>query len=443
MKHENLNYQSILSKGLWLLLFVALGCSQRGCSCKRMETIKQEIVITDRLGDTAKGKFPADFINLLYIKNLLYINKTDTLLQRFKPNVALKRLDTGMETGNVQKAGMNDWQRFIRSIFTLSPDNYDPDLEKRFLSNELGDGFSAISPYTDSLKIAAINQYLLNELREPQKCKIYFYSANIKNNSYHCNINISKSKGETPAGFASKKQQPEKNGKGFGCSGLEPSMKKNNRGIKRLDTVFQILHNIDCINFLIAKSADSVALNGSGCSVKDRTLKHIIIFEPPFSGNTDSDTSSLVITPEADTVRVCKTIKPPVKLTPKPATSTNKPNQKNNNRSNRPRVNPDRAEKQDTSAINQLRRKIINEFRELLFMYAKTQTSAEQKFFRTSALNKIREIPNVRVDIIPKNDISTFLDHIAIGSSAWALPKVTPIVDKKTFLIIGVTIEQK
>jgi hypothetical protein len=96
-----------------------------------------------------------------------------------------------------------------------------------------------------------------------------------------------------------------------------------------------------------------------------------------------------------------------------------------------------------TQETNQLRRQIINDFRELLFMYAKTQTLTEQKYFRTSALNKIREIPDVMVDIIPKNDISTFLDDIAAGSSAWALPRVTPIIDKRSCLIIGVTIEQK
>ncbi len=507
----------MVSKALWLLLFVALGCSQRSCSCKRLETIKQEIVIADRLGDKPTDKFPVDFVNLLYIKNLLSVKDADTLLQRFKPNVALKRLDANVMISNVQKLGMNDWQRFIRSIFTLSPDNYDPDLEGRFQANEIGNDFSAKSALTDSLKSVSINQYLLNELQVPQKCIVYFYSGNVNNNFYRCKINLSDTASKVSTGsYAS--QHQKKSGKGLGCANFETAANKNHQAIKQMDTVFQIFHSIDCINFLIAKNADSVALSGSGCSAKDHTVKHIIIFEPPSTGPVNSDTIKMVDVPAEDTIcnnvprkvigpfitnipadSICwELIQPckgmriiPVKgkgdscvlqlnrekvnaagevviqITPYkdtlPSISSNikfrvrscdiqrtarKPVRQP--ASAAPKVNPvntartnHRMTKIDTTETNQLRRQIINDFRELLFMYAKTQTLTEQKYFRTSALNKIREIPDVMVDIIPKNDISTFLDDIAAGSSAWALPRVTPIIDKRSCLIIGVTIEQK
>ena len=518
MKYSNMNCQSVLSKVLWLFMFVALGCSQRGCSCKRLETIKQEIVIVDRLGEQAKDKFSQDFINLIFIKNLLYVKDGDTLLQRFKPNVTLKRLDTGMEISNVQKLGMNDWQRFIRSIFTLSPDNYDPDLESRFLSNEIGNNLSAISAMTDSSKVASINQYLLNQMQEPQKCRLYFYSANVNNNVYCCKIDLSDTSSKNSTGSFRAAQHPKKSGKGFACANFETASNKKKQSFMHMDTVFQIFHSIDCINFLIAKNADSVASNGSGCSVKDHTVKHIIIFEPPITGNLKADTIRLMNMPAVDTicnsierkvfgpfntnlpadsicwklvkscpgirieplkgkgdscvlhlkrenssvsgeirikvtpykdtltsisselrlmVRFCDAPKTTHKIIQQPDAAKARVNQGNVARS------AHRSIKNDTADINQHRRQIIGDFRELLFMYAKTQTLTEQKYFRTSALNKIREIPDVQVDIIPKNDISTFLDDIAAGSSAWALPKVTPIIDKRSLLIVGVTIEQK
>lgn len=518
MKYFKMNRHSILSKTLWLLLFVALGCSQRGCSCKRVETIKQEIVIADRLGEKGTDKFPADFVNLLYIKNLLYVKDADTLLQRFKPNVTLTRLDANLAVSNVQKLGMNDWQRFIRSIFTLSPDNYDPDLESRFLKNELGHDLSAKSPFTDSLKIASVDQYILNEIQEPQRCKVYFYSANVKNNFYRCKIDLSDTASKRISGHGHTKQQSKKIGKGLGCANGETATDKNYKKITKLDTVFQIFHSIDCINFLIAKNADSITLNGSACSVKDRTVKHIIIFEPPITCTVVADTIKMIGIPAGDTIcsnverkhygpfrtniaadSICwEQIKPCpgiamlplrwkgdscvfsmkrenikaageliIKITPYkdslPSISSDlklmirlcdnpkiarklirqpEPVKPKIKQGTIAKPNP-RNVKNDTGAINQVRRQIINDFRELLFMYAKTQTHTEQKFFRATAINKIREIPDVRVDIIPKNDISTFLDDIATGSSAWALPKVTPILDKKSWLIVGVTIEQK
>lgn len=518
MKYFNMNCQSVLSKSLWLLLFVALGCSQRGCSCKRLETIKQEIVVVERLGEQAKDKFPQDFINLIYIKHLLYVKDADTLIQRFKPNVTFKRLDTGMEISNVQKLGMNDWQRFIRSIFTLSPDNYDPDLENRFQVNEIGNSLSEKSAMSDSSKIASINQYLLHELKETQKCRVYFYSANVNNNNYTCKIDLSDTNFKKATGSFQPTQHQKKTGKGFACANFETASDKKQHDLKQLDTVFQIFHSIDCINFLIAKNADSVALSGSGCSVKDHTVKHIIIFEPPITGDMIADTIQLINIPAVDTI--CNTAErkvfgpfttnlpadsicwelvkscPGVRIEPlkgKGDSCVLTLKRAKNNASGeisvrvtpykdtlssittdlsvmvrvcdapkvipeiirqpdpaKAKVNPGNAAriaihnaKNDTADINQHRRQIISDFRELLFMYAKTQTLTEQKFFRTSAINKIREIPDVRVEIIPKNDISTFLDDIAAGSSAWALPKVTPIIDKRSLLIVGVTIEQK
>lgn len=505
MKYFKLNFQSLLSKALWLLLLVTLSCSQRSCSCKRVETIQEEVMIVDKLGEKINDKFPVDFLNLMYIKNLLYVTDADTLLQRFKPNVTLKRLDIKKEVSNLQKLGMNDWQRFIRSIFTLSPDRYDPDLENRFSMNEIGRYFSAKSLLTDSLKVAAINDYLLDELQEPQRSRVYFYSANIKNNFYRCKIDLSDTSKGLSGSFHAY-QQTHNNGKGFGCAGFESAANKNHRKITRLDTVFQVFHSIDCINFMMAKNADSVMINGSGCSVKDHTVKHIIIFEPPYSGVVSADTIKMLKIPAAETI--CSNVKRKIigpvftnipadsicwelitpcqgisveplkwngdscvlslkrlkvnaageiifKITPykdslKSISSEIKivirlcePPERVRKFIPPPASDPNHYAKNDTGAINRIRRQIISDFRELLFMYAKTQTLTEQKYFRTSALNKIREIPNVRVDIIPKNDISTFLDDIASGSSAWALPKVTPMIDKRSYLIVGVTIEQR
>ncbi|MCX6303725.1 MAG: hypothetical protein NT040_02040 [Bacteroidetes bacterium] len=525
-----MNRRSILARTLWLLLFVALGCSQRSCSCKRVEPIRQEIVIADRIGEKTKDKYPAAFVEMLFIKD------ADTLPPGFKPVVLLKRLDTGKEISNVQNTGLNGWQSFIRNIFPLSPDNYDPDLDRRFLTNEPGKELTAKSPVSDSLKIVLLNKYLLKELQEPGKCKLFFYSANASNKYYRCIIDISDTAVKVPPGAAHQKPPVKKTGKGFGCAGAEPISGKTRDVRKALDTVFQVINNIDSINFLIAKTADSVLQNKSGCSVRDHNLKYIIVYEPPAKGN---DTSINFINARvADTIRntvskkpigplltnvTADSIKPGCKFILQPSTARIKfgngtignttsqplvtypgsadsivwelskcspgltvsmPGNKVHGTGEIPSFEVTRGQKlkkgtvsfkvivyksgcvparmqagtgfvyqfsldtafsapcskSDTAVINQLRRQIINDFRDLLFMYANTESAREQDFFRNSAMNKIREIPDVKVEIIPQTDIFELFKAAAPAEEEWLF---TPLLDKRKCLIVGVTIRRK
>jgi len=448
---------TIISRLLWILVFVALGCSQRSCSCKRVEPIRQEIILTDRLVAGTQEKFPAGFITLLGMKNLLNISQEDTLLKRFKPNVALIRLDNATEMSNVQKLGMNEWQRFIRTIFTLSPDNYNPELETRFMTNIAGNALSDSSVVTDSVKRILIDIYLAHELQLPGRCRIYFYSADLSLNSYRCAIR--------PDDAAIQKLQSDKRFyqpsgralKGLGCSAFDHGSSGRKIRINRLDTMFRVYHQIDCLNYMIAKESDSVTMSKSGCSVKDVVVKHIIIYEPPKMAkdsvvnpvnarpreSVSPKLPSVSSVPPAAPVPVKKVINSFPKVvekkvssgvpsaSPIPRQPASQPHEKNG------------IFKSDSTRINQVRRQIINDFRELLFMFAKTGSPAEKQFFRTSALAKVREIPALKIDIIPQSDLPSWLDDTVFGGSSGSQPVVTPVLDKKTGVITGILIRQR
>ena len=92
----------------------------------------------------------------------------------------------------------------------------------------------------------------------------------------------------------------------------------------------------------------------------------------------------------------------------------------------------------DTTAINGHRRKIIAEFRELLYMYASTTSAREKEYFKTGAENKLNEIPNLSVDISSGNEIQAVFDD-----PAWSNPVVTPLYDLHRFFIVGVKVTQQ
>jgi len=94
----------------------------------------------------------------------------------------------------------------------------------------------------------------------------------------------------------------------------------------------------------------------------------------------------------------------------------------------------------DTLAVNHQRRQIITDFRDLLFMYAKTQSPREKEFFKTSAIRKIHEIPGVKMLIIPQADIYVLFKEATPVESGWTF---TPILDHKRSIIIGVAVEEK
>ncbi|MFZ4523196.1 MAG: hypothetical protein ACOYNC_15910 [Bacteroidales bacterium] len=302
MKVYKMNRQKILSRLLWLGLFVALGCSQRSCSCKRIENIRQEIVITDRLGDKPSGKFPADFLNLLFMTSLDFVQGTDTLTQYFKPGVTLLRLDAPKKVGDVNQLGKSWWNKFTTNIFNFSPseEKYNADIEKRFLTNTIGTELAAKSLMTDSLKIKELNKYILKEMQNTRRSRIYFFSSNPANNTYTCKIDLNDTTRSVKPGSSGTAKPAKKKGRGMGCSNLETAGNKSKEGRTKVDTVFHIFHSIDSINLLIAKQADSVIVNGSGCSMKDQTVKYIIVYEPPF---VLRDTAIRILNiPDADTI---------------------------------------------------------------------------------------------------------------------------------------------
>ena len=100
---------------------------------------------------------------------------------------------------------------------------------------------------------------------------------------------------------------------------------------------------------------------------------------------------------------------------------------------------PARA-KNDTVAVNRQRRQVITDFRDLLFMYAKTQSPREKEFFKTSAIRKIHEIPSVKLVIIPQADIYALFRETTPVESGWIF---TPILDLKKSIIIGVAVQEK
>jgi hypothetical protein len=96
--------------------------------------------------------------------------------------------------------------------------------------------------------------------------------------------------------------------------------------------------------------------------------------------------------------------------------------------------------KSDTTETNHLRRQIILDFRDYLFMYAKTESKKEKEFFKLSAINKIHEIPEVKLNIIPQTDIYVLFEEAIPVESDWSF---TPVYDSHKCLIEGVTVKRK
>ena len=91
--------------------------------------------------------------------------------------------------------------------------------------------------------------------------------------------------------------------------------------------------------------------------------------------------------------------------------------------------------------LNPIRRQIIDDFRELLFMYINTQTPKEKAFFKASVLRQIKEIPGFQVVIVPSNYIDGFLDAKGSGQTGMATPRISQVLDKSHCLISGITIQ--
>ncbi len=92
----------------------------------------------------------------------------------------------------------------------------------------------------------------------------------------------------------------------------------------------------------------------------------------------------------------------------------------------------------DTAIINIQRRKNITEFRDLLYMYAKTTSSREKEYFKIDAKNKLDEIRNWIIDISPGNELQAIFDD-----PAWLNPVVIPLYDKNQCYISGIKVLQK
>jgi hypothetical protein len=92
----------------------------------------------------------------------------------------------------------------------------------------------------------------------------------------------------------------------------------------------------------------------------------------------------------------------------------------------------------DTMVVNRQRRKKIVEFRDLLYMYAKTTSDREKEYFKIDAENKLNEIPGLLVDIVPGNDI-----HDVFTDPPWSDPVVVPVYDNHRCYIIGIKVRKK
>ena len=92
----------------------------------------------------------------------------------------------------------------------------------------------------------------------------------------------------------------------------------------------------------------------------------------------------------------------------------------------------------DTTAVNRQRRKTIVEFRDLLYMYAKTTSDREKEYFKIDAEKKLNEIPGLLVDIPPDNNV-----HDVFTDPPWPDPVVVPVYDNHRCYIIGIKIRKK
>ena len=92
----------------------------------------------------------------------------------------------------------------------------------------------------------------------------------------------------------------------------------------------------------------------------------------------------------------------------------------------------------DTAFINMQRRQNITEFRDLLYMYAKTTSSREKEYFKIDAKNKLIEIRNWIIDSSPGNELQAIFDD-----PGWLNPVVVPLYDKNRCYISGIKVTQK
>ncbi|MEI7661527.1 MAG: hypothetical protein WCK34_04995, partial [Bacteroidota bacterium] len=92
----------------------------------------------------------------------------------------------------------------------------------------------------------------------------------------------------------------------------------------------------------------------------------------------------------------------------------------------------------DTSIVNRQRRVNIMDFRELLYMYNRTNSATEREYFKTAALNKLDENPLLNVDILPGTGI-----HSLFEDREWSAPLVTPVYDARRCYVVGMKIRQK
>ena len=70
-------------------------------------------------------------------------------------------------------------------------------------------------------------------------------------------------------------------------------------------------------------------------------------------------------------------------------------------------------------------------------MYARTESVKEQEFFRSSALKKIHEIPDIKIIVVPSTDIFTLVRNYYPSEKYWLF---TPVYDNVRYLITGVRI---
>gem|GEM_PF-5167138 len=92
----------------------------------------------------------------------------------------------------------------------------------------------------------------------------------------------------------------------------------------------------------------------------------------------------------------------------------------------------------DTADINRVRRKIISEFRELLYMCTRTTSQEERDYFRNHAEKTLEEIPGVKTDISPACGIRSVFDD-----PGWANAVVLPLYDDPDCVIVGIRLRQK
>ncbi|MEI6684166.1 MAG: hypothetical protein WCO44_16170 [Bacteroidota bacterium] len=92
----------------------------------------------------------------------------------------------------------------------------------------------------------------------------------------------------------------------------------------------------------------------------------------------------------------------------------------------------------DTSDINRVRRQIISEFRELLYMYTRTNSQEEKNYFRYHAEKTLKEIPGVKTDISPACAIRSVFED-----PDWANAVVLPLYNDPDCVIVGIRLRQK